>query len=134
MAEFLFDFCTNSRLAKIIAPEEPEIKDFNGWSYTPTPYLPYRRSFIVKLEGLRWYLNDAGDNLDTIIDPEHNAGRLEAFYMVHRMHKPFNFNHEYLGSLELRFEKPVSVPEAIGNSGGLIEAFELQMVHHNPAY
>lgn len=132
MAEFLFDFCPNSRMAKVIAPDEPEVKDFNGWDYTPTPYLPFRRKFQVRLEGLRWYMGDS--TLDATTDPTMNAGRLEGFYYTHRMHKPFNFEHEYLGTLEMRFAEPLSIPEAIPNSGGLIDAFEFMLVHHNPSY
>lgn len=132
MAEFVFDFCTASRVAEIIAPDELEIRDFNGWDYTPVPYLPFRRKFKVTLEGLRWYLGDG--ELDFDADPEHNAGRLEGFYVQHRMYKPFEFQHEYLGNLELRFAEPVSVPKALPNSNGLIDALEIMMVHHNPSY
>jgi len=60
MADFLFDFCPNSRVAEKIAPDEPEVQDFNGWVYNPVPVLPFRPSFRVELEGLRWYLDGSG--------------------------------------------------------------------------
>lgn len=133
MAEFTFDFCIDRRVAETLAPEEPAIRDFNGWDYTPAPVLPYRRKFKVTLEGLRWYFNDNG-TIDLATNPQQNAGRLEEFYSTHRKHKPFNFQHEWLGLLELRFEVPVNVPKAIPNSQGLIEQLEIQMIHHNPSY
>jgi hypothetical protein len=133
MAEFNFDFCIGSRVAEIIAPEEPGIRDYNGWDYAPRPTLPYRRKFKVTLEGLRWYYLDNG-TIDYATNPERNAGVLEAFYEEHRKWKPFNFTHERLGSLELRFEAPLSIPKALPDSGGLIEALEVMMIHHNPSY
>lgn len=133
MAEFNFDFCLKSRVAEIIAPDEPVVRDYNGWDYNPKPPLPYRRKFKVTLEGLRWYFATNG-TMDYTTNPQYNAGALEQFYELHRKYKPFNFVHERLGTLELRFDAPVSVPKAIPDSGGLIEAFEVQMIHHNPSY
>lgn len=133
MAEFNFNFCIGSRVAEVIAPEEPSVKDFNGWDYTPQPVLPYRRKFKVTLEGLRWRFLDNG-TIDYATDPERNAGVLEAFYTTHRKHKPFNFTHEWLGTLEMRFETPLNVPKALPDSGGLLEALEVNMIHHNPSY
>ena len=131
-AKYEFEFCKNSRVAEVIAPEEPKVKDFNGWDYTPTPVVPYRRSFKITLEGLRWYTNE--DGLDVTTDPEHNAGRLEKFYEEHRLHVPFVFNHEYLGLIELRFSNPLNVPKAMQNSQGLLEPLEFTAMHHNPSF
>lgn len=132
--EFEFDFCPNTRVAEKIAPKEDEVKDMNGWVYHPKPYLPFRASYKVTLEGLRWYLDTISGNLDSTRDLEHNAGRLEAFYLAHRLYKPFIFKHEYLGNLRVRFSEPVSVPKALPNSGGLIPAFEVNFIHHTAEY
>lgn len=133
MAEFNFDFCPNSRVAETLAPDEMTIKDFNGWDYTPSPVLPYRRKFLITLEGLRWYFNSNG-TIDYVTDTAHNAGLLESFYTTHRKHKPWNFTHEWLGTLELRFEVPLNVPKALKDSGGLLGPLEITAIHHNPSY
>lgn len=133
MAEYEFDFCPNTRVAEVIAPEEASIRDFNGWDYSPTPVLPYRRSFKVTLEGLRWRVDDYG-RLDTATEPQTNAGRLEQFYTLHRKYKPFIYSHEYLGLLKVRFSNVLSVPKATPNSGGLLEPLELMFIHHDPEY
>lgn len=133
MAEFDFDFCLDRRVAETMPPEEPAIKDFTGWDYAPTPSLPYRRKFKISLEGLRWYFLENGQ-IDLVTDASHNAGALEAFYTLHRQHKPFNYLHEWMGTMELRFNSPVMVPKAMPNSGGLIEGLELTAIHHNPTY
>lgn len=134
MANFIFDFCPDSRVAEKLAPEEPEVGDFNGWVYNPVPVLPFRPTFKVTLEGLRWYLNNEGNALDTTTDITRNAGRLEAFYLIHRLHRPFNFQHEYLGNLEMRFYEPVSVPKGLENAGGVIDSFEIMMIQHTSSY
>lgn len=133
-AEFTFDFCLETRVAELIAPDEANIKDFNGWAYSPAPVLPFRPSFTVTLEGLRWYLNTGGTALDVATDAEHNAGRLENFYRAHRLHKSFTFNHEYLGDIEARFASPVSVPKAQKDSGGLIEEFTVTIIQDTVAF
>lgn len=133
MAEFNFDFCPNTRVAEVIAPDEPSIKDFNGWDYTPKPVLPYRRKFKVTLEGLRWIFSDSG-TIDYATDPDHNAALLEQFYVDHRKWRAFNFSHEYLGTLEVRFENPLSIPKAMANSNGLIDPVEIMLIHHNPSF
>ena len=133
MAEFNFNFCPNSRVAETIAPEEPSVRDFNGWDYAPKPVLPYRRRFKITLEGLRWYFNSNG-TIDYATNPDYNAGVLESFYTDHRKHKAFNYQHEWLGMLELRFDNPVNVPKALPNSDGLLEPLEFMALHHNPTY
>ena len=45
-----------------------------------------------------------------------------------------NYDHEWLGTLELRFKNPLSVPKALPNSGGLLDTLEVMAIHHNPTY
>lgn len=127
-----FDFCENSRVIKEIAPKEAEPIDFNGWDFSVRPVLPYRRSFVVTLYGLRWSLGIG--TLDLSGNHGNNAGRLLKFYRDHRLYKSFLLNHEYLGPIECRFMQPVNIEPALVNSGGLIEALDISMVHHNPSY
>lgn len=130
----LFDFAPNSHVAEEIPPEQPEVRSLNGWDYTVKPAVPYRRKFSLKLSGMRWVLNEAGDGLECNIDPHNNAGRLLKFWQDHLNHTPFTYKHEYLGNLQVRFAGSVNIPKSIGNSGGLIPEFEITLVHHNPGY
>lgn len=130
----VFDFCTTSRVITELPPEEPSAISFNGWEFTSAPATPYRRGFLVKLHGLRWYLNSAGDALDVTTDPEHNAGRLQNFYRTNRQYGTFDLDHEYLGTIVCRFSAPVTIPAALPNSDGLVEALEVKLLHYNPGY
>ncbi len=127
-----FDFCSNSRVIEEIAPQELAVTDMNGWTFAPKAKTPYRPQFKVTLHGLRWIMGSGVLNVTT--EPERNAGRLRAFYIENRMNGTFTLNHEYLGAITCRFAKPVSIPAAIPNSNGLIDAFEVTLEWHNPPW
>lgn len=129
-----FDFCVATRVAEELPPEETSITSMNGWQYSSKPKTPYRPSFKVTLHGLRWYLNAGGNALDLTTNLDKNAGRLLQFYKARRMWDTFTYNHEYLGAITVRFEKPVTIPAALPNSRGLIAPLEIQLVQHNPSW
>lgn len=105
----------------------------NGWPFTAKPKVPYVKSFTIKLGGMYWHLKQTG-LYDESTEPRYNARRLELFYEAHGTWKPFDFPHPHLGLITCRFKEPVEVPEAIPNSGGLIEAFDIQLIVHSPGY
>lgn len=105
----------------------------NGWYFSSRPSVPYQKSFVVKLQGMYWYLQPNG-LYNHSVNPEFNARRLELFYEQNGTWDSFDFPHPHLGMIRCRFKEPVKVPEAIPNSDGFIDAFEVQLVHHNPGY
>lgn len=129
-----FDFADTKRVIQELPPEETSAVSFNGWDFTSKPAVPYRRTFSVTLNGMRWYLNTAGTALDVTTNPKFNAGRLLDFYRSNRMWDVFTVNHEYLGNLVCRFSTAVTIPKAIPSSNGLIESFDVRLLHYNPAF
>jgi len=129
-----FDYCPKSRVVTELAPDETDVMSMNGWQFSSRPRTPYRPSFKVKLSGMRWYLNSAGTALDVTTNPTINAGRLLNFYKLNRKWDTFSFPHEYLGIIICRFKDPVNIPAAIPDSGGLIEAFEVNLIQHNASW
>lgn len=129
-----FDFCTGSRVIEELPPEEPTIISMNGWDFAAKPKVPYRREFKVSLMGMRWYLNSGGTALDITTDPTNNAGRLLQFYRDNRMWDNFTLAHEYLGSIQVRFNKPVQIPAGLPDSFGRIDRFEVSLIEYNPSY
>lgn len=129
-----FDFALNSRVITEVPPEEKPFVSMNGWDFTAKPSTPYRAKFRVRLYGMRWYLNAGGTALDITTEPTLNAGRLRQFYKDNRLWDNFTFAHEYLGNLTCRFAEAFEIPPAIGNSRGLIEPFDVLLIHHNPGY
>lgn len=134
MSALVFDFCETSRVAEEIPPDDVKATSMNGWDFSAKPKIPYRATFKVVLYGMKWYLNEDGDELDTDTDPEHNMGRLRSFYLTHRLWDSFLYDHEYLGQIRVRFDKSLRFPPAIGDSDGKVEAYELTLIHHNPSF
>lgn len=127
-----FDFCPNSRVIEELAPDEPGVTDMNGWTFAPKAKTPYRPQFKVTLHGLYWKMGSGV--LDVTTTPLVNAGRLRAFYIQNRLSGVFGLQHEYLGLINCRFVRPVSIPAAEVNSNGLIPAFEVNLEWHNPPW
>ncbi len=129
-----WDFCPKSMVVQELPPEPPKATSFNGWEFSSKPSVPYRRTFKVKVSGLRWYLNGAGNALDVSTAPTFNAGRLLDFYRIRQTWDTFTFPHEYLGNITCKFAAPVVIPPGMENSNGLVPEFEITLVHHNPGY
>lgn len=127
-----FNFAPDSHIAIEKAPEETSAVTFNGWEFTARPAVPYRRKFILKISGMYWRMGEG--ILDVTTDPPTNVGALLAFYRTHRRWKAFNYDHEYLGTIECKFADVVNVPEALPNSFGLVPEFEISLLHSNPAF
>ncbi|WP_156930375.1 hypothetical protein [Sphingomonas jaspsi] len=114
-------------------PAQGKAVSFNGWQFSSRPTVPYQKVFVLKLQGMRWYLQDNG-MFNMSVDPHFNARRLELFYEENGTWDNFDFPHPHLGMLRCRFKEPVEIPAAVPNSNGFIDAFEITLVHHNPGF
>lgn len=129
-----WDFCPGLMVPRTKPPQLRQGMSMNGWNFSSRPSVPYQKTFVVKLQGMTWYLRDGTDLYDSSTNPELNARRFELFYEKVGTWDSFQFPHPHLGLLEARFAAAVEVPEAIPNSGGLIEGFDVTLIHHNPGY
>lgn len=129
-----FDFCPKSHVWEEIAPDELSVVSFRGWEATSKPAVPFRPKYKLTLHGLRWYLNAGGTAFDTTTNPTHNAARLRAFYIANRQWDSFNYTHETLGAMVVRFAAPALPPPALANSGGLLGPFEVTVIQKNPGF
>lgn len=129
-----FDFCPGRMVPRTKPPQvQARGMSMNGWFFSSRPNVPFQKEFVVKLQGLTWYLQPNG-LYDSITNPTFNARRLELFYEKNGTWDNFDFPHPHFGTIRCRFMQPVEVPEAVPNSSGLIEAFDINLVHHNPSY
>lgn len=130
----VFDFCPKYMVPRT-KPPSSDVKgmSMNGWFFSAKPKVPYQKTFVVRLQGMRWYLASNG-LFDVLTDRLYNARCLELFYQQNGMWDNFEFKHPHLGKMQVRFAAPVEIPEAIPNSGGLIDGFEVQLIEHNPGY
>jgi hypothetical protein len=129
-----FEFCPNRMVPETLARDTPDGMSLGGWQFTARPTTPFQRRFRITLYGLKWFLDPETDEYDIVEEPEFNARLLELFYQAHETWNPFIFPHPHLGDIVVRFLSPVSVPKGIKDGGGLIDAFEITLVEHNPGY
>lgn len=129
----LFNFCPDYMVPRTKPPQASQVMSMNGWAFSAKPKVPYQKTFVVKLQGMRWYLL-ANNLYDEVTNPQYNARLLEKFYEAHGVWQAFDFPHPHFGTLSCKFSQPVEVPEAIVNSGGLIDGFDITLVHNNPGF
>lgn len=79
-------------------------------------------------DGSNWTLSTSNIHLNITKQPEINAGRLDAFYNFHKLHKKFIFPHPIYGDIAVKFSKPLVLPKGNTNGSGSIEAFELEFI------
>lgn len=130
----VWDFVPNGMVVTNVAPEQAGNIEFNGWTFSAKPVVPWQYSFKIMLHGLMWFTNDSTGLYDNTTQPTVNARRFEEFVKTHGVHTAFTFPHPHLGNLECRFKTLPAVPAGMENAGGLIEAFEVELIHDNPAF
>lgn len=128
-----WDFCPKYMVARTQPPQASQAMSMNGWPFTAKPKIPYQRTFVVKLQGMYWYLKQTGQ-YDYSTNLRYNAARLEQFYAEHGLWQSFMYPHPHLGAIECRFSVALAVPEAMVNAGGLVDGFDVTLVEHNPGY
>lgn len=128
-----FDFAPNGLVPETLPPEAQPVVSLNGWTFGSRPSVPYQKKFKVTLHGMRWYLQ-ANGLFDVTTDPLHNARRLELFYEANGVWDKFSWNHPHLGVINARFSSSLAIPAGLANSYGLIPAFEVNLLHHDPGY
>lgn len=128
-----WDFCLKTLVVENLPPQQGGGMSMNGWSFSSKPNVPYQYIFKVTVQDLRWYLQSNG-LYDNTTDTTRNARRFEEFVRTNGNWDAFDFPHPHLGTIKCKFKNLPAVPKAIPNSGGLIDAFEVELIHDNPAF
>lgn len=127
-------FCPSKMVPVNVPPEQASVMSMNGWNFSAKPSVPFQYSFKVTLYGLQWYTNAGTGLFDRTTNPTFNARAFEDFVRVHGLWKAFVFPHPHLGNIDCRFKTLPMVPPGLAYSDGLIDAFEVELIHHNPSY
>lgn len=81
-----------------------------------------------RYDGATWVLTANPSRLNILLQPEINAGRLDDFYVRHKLSKKFIYDHPLYGDVAVRFNKPLILPKGYSDGGGVIEPFELEFL------
>lgn len=98
----------------------------NSYSFTTPAVAPDQRVFMLKLQGMQYFLQ-ANGTLDLTTEPGRNLGVLEAFYNTHKLHMEFDFPHPVYGTVVCKFLRPFEIPEGIKNGNGMIDVIEVEL-------
>ncbi len=113
LAEIPFDFPYHC-VSTDYLPEGVVFPLGGNYAYTVEGDKPEQRKFTLYFKGLR-YISD-GMNYRTDEDIQLNMARLEMFYNLHKLDKPFDYNHPVFGIVKVRFDQPLKIPEGVRNS------------------
>ena len=114
-----------------VATENPETGfrgQFGGaYVFTTPPVDPDQRVFKLTFEALQFFF-DLNGNLDATQNPTYNMKALIDFYIAHKLHVSFTYEHPVHGSVEVKFNKPLSEPEGTTGGMGVVEGVELEFI------
>jgi len=105
-----------------------QIKFGNNYTFAAEPDAPVDRTFVLKFQGFKYFLDEEGA-IDVVTNAAvNNVGTLEAFYQVHQLWKSFVYPHAILGNTTCKFKTPLEIPHGMPGGGGLVEAFDINMI------
>lgn len=99
----------------------------NSYSFAAAPTSPPQRIFVVRVQGKRAYAQYDG-TVDTNAALPENVMTLNAFYLAHQLWKTFIYPHPLFGNLNVKFNKPLELPEVMVGGSGLLPDITLEFV------
>ena len=98
-----------------------------SYQYDMMPLAPDQRIFLLKLQGMQYFVDQNGD-IDTIYAPERNMAVLEAFYNTHKTATEFTLNHPLYGAVQCKFNTPLDIPDGLLGGGGVLPPFDIELI------
>lgn len=98
-----------------------------SYQFSAPPVAPDQRIFKLRFALLK-YFTAAGGGIDTLVQPQLNMGRLEAFYNVHKMNATFTYPHPIYGNVLCRFNQPLKIPDGLTSGDGSILNVEVEFM------
>lgn len=99
----------------------------NSYMYSAPPVAPDQRIFIVKLQGMTYFVASNG-TLDTTTQTGRNMKVFEDFYVAHKLYLSFDFPHPMLGTVKCKFNRPLEIPEGVPGGSGMLPVFEVELI------
>lgn len=98
-----------------------------SYQFDTLPEAPDQRKFTLMVQGMTYFTDPAGA-IDQTIQPGRNLALLEQFYQDHRLARSFRLAHPIYGEIEVKFLKPLQVPQGIANGNGMVPAFQVELI------
>lgn len=98
-----------------------------SYLYTQAPDAPDQRLFTLSLQGMCYFLDQEGAP-DLLTQLGRNMFVFEDFYLAHRLHKSFLFQHPLYGETTCKFNQPLQTPEGVTGGGGVLPTFNVELI------
>ncbi len=98
-----------------------------SYVFTSPPTDPDQRTFTLTFPAMQFFV-DASKNLDALIYPQRNMKTLINFYLAHKMHESFLYNHPVHGQVEVKFSKPLEEPAGLPGGNGVVKEFSVELI------
>lgn len=109
-------------------PESGTRVQLNGnYLFTAPPNGPDLRTITLRFPTMFYYLTSGGA-IDIVKNPQYNMAVLEAFYNRHKLHKSFLYPHPVYGNMEVKFGRPLRIPEGMDGGSGAVEEFTIDLI------
>lgn len=98
-----------------------------SYVFSAPPSDPDQRTFTLHFPLMKFFVNGGG-TIDATISPEINMMRLINFYLAHKLHASFLYNHPVHGEVEVKFNKPLKEPDGIVNGNGVTKEVTIELI------
>lgn len=98
-----------------------------SYAYTAGPTAPDQRIFVLRLQGMQYFLYPLG-SIDRVSEAGRNLAKLEDFYQAHKLHVAFDLNHPVYGTVSCKFNRPLELPEGVQGGNGLVDIVEVELL------
>lgn len=98
-----------------------------SYQYAQEPLTKDIRYFNITIPTMRYYLN-ADDSLNINYERATNLAWLEWMYNIHKLTKPFLFDHPIYGTLKVRFAEALKIPKGIKGGQACVDSVGLRLI------
>lgn len=107
--------------------DQKRIKLGQGYTLATKAYGPLERVYTLKMTGLQWFLDAAGD-VDRTQATDRNIALVMDFYEAQRMDGEWTIDLPGHGTKTVRFNKPLKIPASMKGGAGVLPEFEIELI------
>lgn len=98
-----------------------------SYVFTSAPTAPNQRTFTLTFAVMQYFVDGSG-NPEATTNAQYNMKTLDDFYLAHLLHVSFIYPHPIYGDMEVKFLKPLTIPDGIGGGNGTVKQVTVELV------
>ena len=97
-----------------------------GYTFAAEPPAPDQKMFVLHFPAMRYFF--VSGVIDANVNPMLNIKNLSNFYEAHRLHVSFLYTHEAYGEMEVKFNKPLKIPQGVPGGFAVVKDFDIELL------